>query len=340
MSSAFPDCSATAAFVTPDWRPQPLPTSREVWAYPLSLAATHGVSVDFLSCRYLDVSVPCVSPDGLCIHPPVTPSACTVTPGFPIRKSQDQSSFDSSPGLIAACHVLLRLITPRHPPCTLDSLITFAVGPHGPTANLQAALAPQKKLLGELLQRTCHPYELVKEPVFFSDTPSRSSATDPDLLAFALRVRQRLAESRHIRIPLLATGACYFHNATVDKPVPAPSSGVQNIFFYHNLHAASSIFRRFCKDFPFFFADGSRPARQGPGDERTRTADLLVANQTLSQLSYVPGCTADRRTRGPSRCGPLRRPTCLPVGRSAFRNRSTGPGWIRTNDFTLIRGAL
>jgi hypothetical protein len=31
-----------------------------VWAIPLSLAATNGVSVDFLSCRYLDVSVPCV----------------------------------------------------------------------------------------------------------------------------------------------------------------------------------------------------------------------------------------------------------------------------------------
>ena len=27
---------------------------------PLSLAATNGVSVNFLSCRYLDVSVPCV----------------------------------------------------------------------------------------------------------------------------------------------------------------------------------------------------------------------------------------------------------------------------------------
>ena len=31
-----------------------------VWALPLSLAATKGVSVDFLSYRYLDVSVPCV----------------------------------------------------------------------------------------------------------------------------------------------------------------------------------------------------------------------------------------------------------------------------------------
>ena len=50
------------------------------------------------------------------------PSGCPVTPGFPIRTSPDQSSFDSSPRLIAACHVLHRLSTPRHPPCTLTSL--------------------------------------------------------------------------------------------------------------------------------------------------------------------------------------------------------------------------
>ncbi len=39
-----------------------------VWALPLSLAATRGVSVDLLSSRYLDVSVPWVR------------SACAVTP--------------------------------------------------------------------------------------------------------------------------------------------------------------------------------------------------------------------------------------------------------------------
>lgn len=60
---------------------------------------------------------------GLCIQPAVTPSPCGVTPGFPIRKSPDQCSFDSSPELIAAYHVLLRLSTPRHPPCTLSNLI-------------------------------------------------------------------------------------------------------------------------------------------------------------------------------------------------------------------------
>jgi hypothetical protein len=46
-------------FVTPNERPQPQARSL-VWAIPFSLAATNGVSVDFLSCRYLDVSVLCV----------------------------------------------------------------------------------------------------------------------------------------------------------------------------------------------------------------------------------------------------------------------------------------
>ena len=41
---------------------QPRPMTRPVWAIPRSLAATEGVSIDFLSYRYLDVSVPCVSP--------------------------------------------------------------------------------------------------------------------------------------------------------------------------------------------------------------------------------------------------------------------------------------
>ena len=59
----------------------------------------------------------------------MTPSACTVTSGFPIRRSQNQSLFDNSSGLIAAYHVLHRLITPRHPPYTLNSLVTFVLGP-------------------------------------------------------------------------------------------------------------------------------------------------------------------------------------------------------------------
>src|SRR6266516_1200304 len=43
--------------------------------------------------------------------------------GFPIRKSRDQRLVSISPGLIAAAHVLHRLLAPRHPPCALSLLI-------------------------------------------------------------------------------------------------------------------------------------------------------------------------------------------------------------------------
>jgi hypothetical protein len=68
---------------------------------------------------------PGFAPHGLCIQPPVTPSGCPVAPGCPIRRSPDQRVFGRSPELIAACNVLHRLCTPRHPPRTLSSLTTF-----------------------------------------------------------------------------------------------------------------------------------------------------------------------------------------------------------------------
>ena len=43
-------------------------------------------------------------------------------PGFPIRKSPDQSLFNDSPKLIAVYRVLHRLSLPRHPPYALSSL--------------------------------------------------------------------------------------------------------------------------------------------------------------------------------------------------------------------------
>src|SRR5512145_2902885 len=42
--------------------------------------------------------------------------------GFPIRRSRDQRLVSTSPGLIAAAHVLHRLLAPRHPPCALSLL--------------------------------------------------------------------------------------------------------------------------------------------------------------------------------------------------------------------------
>src|ERR1044072_7333859 len=43
--------------------------------------------------------------------------------GLPIRRSRGQRVVSTSPGLIAAAHVLHRLSAPRHPPCALVLLI-------------------------------------------------------------------------------------------------------------------------------------------------------------------------------------------------------------------------
>ena len=85
-----------------------------VWADPGSLVATSGISVDFCSCGYLDISVLRVR--YLAVDWVLAQTGC------PIRKSMVQRLLDSSPWLIAASHVLHRLLPPRHPPCALTNL--------------------------------------------------------------------------------------------------------------------------------------------------------------------------------------------------------------------------
>lgn len=68
-------------------------TNKECKAHPISLATTLGISVDFFSCGYLDVSVHRVRFSGPMYSVQDDPKG----PGFPIRISTDQSSFASSP---------------------------------------------------------------------------------------------------------------------------------------------------------------------------------------------------------------------------------------------------
>ena len=60
---------------------------KRYWPSPLSLATTNGVSIDFFSSGYLDVSVLQVHSLHLCIQCKVTHEVL----GYPIRKFSDQS---------------------------------------------------------------------------------------------------------------------------------------------------------------------------------------------------------------------------------------------------------
>ena len=98
---------------------EPRSARTSVWALSISLAATLEIEVSFFSSGYLDVSVHRVPSVHLWIQ-------CTVTEvysaGFPHSEIAGSMDICSSPTLIAAYHVFLRLLVPRHPPCALSSL--------------------------------------------------------------------------------------------------------------------------------------------------------------------------------------------------------------------------
>ena len=86
---------------------------------PLSLATTRRISFDFFSSGYLDVSVPRVPYVNLWIQLTFHDSSSW---GFPHSEICGSKLICSSPQLIAACHVLLRLPVPRHSPYALVRL--------------------------------------------------------------------------------------------------------------------------------------------------------------------------------------------------------------------------
>ena len=91
-----------------------------VWPLPRSLATTYGISFWFLFLRVLRCfSSPRSLPVTILF---ITGYMVLHHVGSPIRKSPDIMLICSSPRLIAACHVLLRLLMPRHSPCALISL--------------------------------------------------------------------------------------------------------------------------------------------------------------------------------------------------------------------------
>ena len=90
-----------------------------VWPLPRSLATTSGISVDFFSSSYLDVSVQTVPCIYLFIQYMLTDSSSAGLPHSDIHGSKPAFG---SPWLFADRCVLRRLLVPRHSPYALCSL--------------------------------------------------------------------------------------------------------------------------------------------------------------------------------------------------------------------------
>ena len=99
--------------------PNPAVLRTAVWAPPVPLAATPGITFVFFSSGYLDVSVHRVPLHSLCVHLWIH-GVCPC--GFPHSEIRGSRDICSSPRLFAAYHVFLRLSVPRHPPCALSCL--------------------------------------------------------------------------------------------------------------------------------------------------------------------------------------------------------------------------
>ena len=103
-------------------RSEPLSITTLVQPLPLSLATTHGISFDFSSSGYLDVSVPRVPRINLWIQLMLHTSSVW---GFPHSDTCGSMLTYNSPQLFAVNRVLLRLLMPRHSPCALVRLNFF-----------------------------------------------------------------------------------------------------------------------------------------------------------------------------------------------------------------------
>ena len=90
-----------------------------VWPLPRSLATTGGISVDFFSSPYLDVSVQAVP---LILLFDSQHDDRSAPAGFPHSEIHGSMAAFASPWLIADRCVLRRLPVPRHSPCALCSL--------------------------------------------------------------------------------------------------------------------------------------------------------------------------------------------------------------------------
>jgi hypothetical protein len=184
--SPIPECSTRVLNVLLAGPTTPAGRVRLVWAGPRSLAATDGVAFAFLSSGYGDVSVPRVRSARLWIERAV------------IRVSRSQRSFDSSTGLIAVCHALLRLLAPRHPPRALSSLAALIPSSARHFCWARAASAPSYYPVGQLAAKPFSaPCSLERGALRrgFCGPPPSGESNDPN---FSLRLMQRSQETSSV----------------------------------------------------------------------------------------------------------------------------------------------
>ena len=111
LRRAFPDPSPIQSTTTSRPYNPACAVTPTVWAPPLSLTTTRGITVVLFSCGYLDVSVPRVRP--------CSAGDSLRLPGSPIRTSADHRIFAPTRGFSQLVTSFFASESHRHPPCAL-----------------------------------------------------------------------------------------------------------------------------------------------------------------------------------------------------------------------------
>ena len=169
-----------------------------------------------------------------------------------------------SPQLIAACHVLLRLLMPRHPPCALSSLTFFCM------FRIMQAFHRSFSLL------KLH-YPNLKFHNFRAPRPGALRFLLPCFILF-----------RHCSV-FKVQRAAWRRPRFSRYPIAPPSPNAASVFLEGSLLPSAEEGQRSGAGArrQAGVAERSSP-RRGGGDERARTAGPLLAKQVLSLLSYTP----------------------------------------------------
>ena len=173
--------------------------------------------------------------------------------GFPHSDIVGSKLARSSPTLFAACHVLHRLLAPRHPP---DALLCLRTCPRDWTDRQTVISQPG----------TTRPA---------SDGGTRLSEDDP---IATLRSRSNRVTQRHASN---GTGP-KTHPGNACRPSSSPCATTTTTTAPNRARRRTDFFLK--RQYPH----PQHHTPEGSGGERDRTDDLRLAKPALSQLSYAP----------------------------------------------------
>ena len=192
--------------------------------------------------------------------------------GLPHSEIPGSMDICSSPRLIAACHVLLRLLMPRHSPCALSSLTCSSQSPLG-SVSAFAKTSPAPLLLA-FAENWFSAREGTEDTVFCSELSENSW--------FSLRIMQALQRFEIVCHP--ASFRMLFHNQFASSVSPQRNLSVALLAFVtlfsfqgaglQPLLQSDLKIRSFNQ---VFKSKGKSPG----GPEWARTTDLTIISRTL-----------------------------------------------------------